>query len=581
MGEKVDLLIKNVNVYNSYFKTFEIADVSILEGKFYYIDKKNDANLLAKKVIDGTGKIMIPSFVDIHMHIESSMMTPKVFCNHLVSCGVTTIVSEPHEIANVKGLQGVLDMIEAGKECPIDIFYGIPSCVPSTNKELETTGGIIDFPDMKLLLENNKIICVGEIMNYRGIIRENNLEIGKFLKYIHKIKSNIVIEGHCPSLTGLDLAKFLYLGINGDHTEHNIEELRQRFENGSFVEIQEKMLSKEFFSFAKKYNLYEYFGFVTDDVMADVLYEQGQLDAIVRKAIALGLEPKQAIYNATYTNSRRMNLLDRGVIAPGKKADFILLTDLKTIDIQATYKDGKCVYSSDCLNNHEVKKLNNRINDGRKEFAESYYHSIKLEALELNKFQVAAEGKEGSVKIKAIEICDGSTKTKEKVVNLLVKNNLIDWENSECRLAMVVERYGKEPSIGYGFICGDILKKGAVATSYAHDSHNLLIVGSNAKDMQIVANRVIDVQGGIVTAVNGKITAQLALPVGGILSEEPIENISCNLKQVRTEMEKQGYRHYNPIMSLCTITLPVSPKLKLTNKGLVDVVKGEIVSMFV
>ena len=178
-------------------------------------------------------------------------------------------------------------------------------------------------------------------MNYRGVIRENNLEITKFLNYLHKINSKIVIEGHCPSLTGLDLAKFLYLGINGDHTEHNIEELKQRFENGSFVEIQEKMLSKEFFSFVEKYNLYEYFGFVTDDVMADVLYEQGQLNAVVKKAIALGLEPKQAIYNATYTNTRRMNLLDRGVIAPGKKADFILLTDLKTIEIESTYKDGK------------------------------------------------------------------------------------------------------------------------------------------------------------------------------------------------------------------------------------------------
>ena len=212
---------------------------------------------------------------------------------------------------------------------------------------------------------------------------------------------------------------------------------------------------------------------------------------------------------------------------------------------------------------------------------ESYYHSIKLKALDLKKFQVKAKGKDGSIKIKAIEICDGSTKTKEKVVELLVKNNLIEWENSECRLAMVLERYGKESSIGYGFVCGDILKKGAVATSYAHDSHNLLVVGSNAKDMQIAANEVIEVQGGIVTAINAKVTAKLELPVGGILSEEPIENISSRLKKVRKEMKNQGYNHYNPIMSLCTITLPVSPKLKLTNKGLVDVSKGEIVSMFV
>lgn len=575
MKEQVDVIIQNVEVYNSYFKKFQRANVSILNEKIYYIDRKQQEEFSASEVVDGTGTYMIPGLIDIHMHIESSMMVPKVFCNHLASCGVTTIVSEPHEIANVNGIRGILDMIDAGDTCPIDIFYGIPSCVPSSNEFLETTGGKIDCHDMKLLMENERVICVGEVMNYREIIKENNLEIGKFLNYIHEIDSNIVIEGHCPSLVDLDLAKFLYLGINGDHTEHNLEELEQRFENGMFVEIQEKMLSKEILDFIEENQLYEHFGFVTDDVMADTFYEDGQLDLIVRKAISLGMKPEQAIYNATFTNARRMNLLDRGVLAPGKKADFFLTKNLETLEILETYKDGSCIFRKD----EEEKEMETSREE--RGFDESYYQSIRLNPVSLDVFSVPFASEEEVVTVRAIEVCDGSTKTKEKKIQLPVKQGMVKWEDSPCRLAMVMERYGKTDSIGYGFVCGDSIKTGAVATSYAHDSHNLLVVGATAMEMQKAVNEVISMQGGIVTVNENKVTASLALPVGGILSEEPIKEISKNLKGVRKELIKQGYCHYNPIMSLCTLTLPVSPILKLTDKGLVNVKEGNVVSLFV
>ena len=226
--ESVSLLIRNAKVFNTYLKKFIPADVSVKDGKFYYIDRKQDTPFQADAVLDARGKYMIPGLVDIHMHIESSMMTPEPFGDCVAAYGVTTIVSEPHEMANVKGTRGVLEMISAAKNAPIDIYYGIPSSVPSTDARLETTGGIIDCGAMKHLLDEEDVVCVGEIMNYRQIIRENDLEITKFLDYLRQERPGYVIEGHCPSLLDLDLARFLYLGIDGDHTEHTLEEVKQR-----------------------------------------------------------------------------------------------------------------------------------------------------------------------------------------------------------------------------------------------------------------------------------------------------------------------------------------------------------------
>lgn len=570
---KVDLIIKNINVYNSYLKAFQLADVSILNGKILHIDKNKEAELTSEISVDGIGKYMIPGLIDIHMHIESSMMVPETFCSHVAKCGVTTLVAEPHEMANVMGYKGITDMIAAGESCDIDIFIGIPSCVPSTSDILETTGGIIDCRAMEELKKLEKVICVGEVMNYRQIIQENDLEITKFLTKLREEDKNFPIEGHCPSLMGLDLSKFLYLGINADHTEHSFEEIKERFENGMFIEIQEKMLKKEILEYIHEKILYEHFGFVTDDVMADTLYEQGQLDVVMRKAIDLGMRVEDVIYNSTFTNARRMNLLDRGAIAPGKIADFVLLEDLNNLEVYETYKAGKCIFNKNL-------KSNLSKNESYR-FPEEYYKSINMPKLTEEAFKVKATINSGYVTVRAMEIKDGSTKTEEKHIKLKVENGYMDWENSECRLAVVVERYGKNKGIGYGFVCGDVIKTGSAATSYAHDSHNVLVIGANIKDMSIALHSIDIMQGGMVVVENLEIKGALQLNVGGILSDKPIENISRDLKMVRNALIKQGYKHYNPIMSLSTITLPVSPKLKLTDKGLVDVASGTIVPLMV
>lgn len=567
-----DLLIRNVRVMNSYFKTFPRANVLVRNGRIFHIDNTCALSCDAQETVDGGGRFMAPGLIDIHMHIESSMMTPAAFCRRLVRCGVTTIVSEPHEMANVNGLQGILDMIRAGENCPIDVFYGIPSCVPSTSAHLETTGGAITCDDMRRLKGNPAVACVGEVMNYRQIIRENDLEITKFLDWLRPNDPLFPIEGHCPALLDLDLSKFLFLGINGDHTEHSMEELRQRFAGGMFIEIQEKMLNREVLDFIRAHHLYEHFCFVTDDVMADTFCAQGQLDALVRQAVALGFEPAQAIYNASYTPARRMNFLDRGALDPGKAADFVLLDRLDDFSVYATYKNGRCIYQNDMPAQHEDLGIG---------FAGNYYHSIRMAPQTEADFVLKAPMESGSARVRVMELSNGSTRTAERIVEMPVRNGEIQWQGSGCLLAAVFERYGKGGGVGFGLLTGAYHKRGAVATSYAHDCHNVLVAGASPADMAAAVNRLVQLQGGMVVAENGRVQAELQLNIGGILSGSPAEEIGEGLACVRAAMEALGYRHYNPIMSFCTVTLPVSPALKLTDKGLIDVKSARVVPLIV
>lgn len=576
--EKVDLLVENTEVFNCYLKRFVHADVYVRGSKIYFVDTEQRKELGAERTVDGSGYRMLPGFIDIHMHIESSMMTPVSFGEKAAACGVTTLVSEPHEIANVMGIQGINEMINAAKDSPIDIYYGIPSSVPSTNEKLETTGGVIGLEEMKRLMLEEGVVCVGEVMNYRQIVKGTELEITKFLDYLESENPQTVVEGHCPSLIGLDLAKFLYRGIDGDHTEHSLEEIAQRFANGMFVELQGKMLKPDILKYIIDNQLYEHVSFVTDDTMADELKEHGQLNYIVRKAVSLGFPLEEAVYCASYTAARRMNLRDRGAIAPGRRADFQLLPADVIGDFQPefVFKDGREIYHRGA----EAQQLKPYV------FPQEFYRSVRLgeiteEMLTPKMFMTEALSDIESAQVRVIEVKNGCTQTRERIVTMAVENGLLQWQESGCMLAAVLERHGVNGNIGIGFISGDCLKRGAAATTYYHDHHNLLVVGADIKDMLVAANRLVELQGGICTAEHGEITAELALPVCGILSELPADEIGTLLGHVRKRMEDLGYRHYNPIMSLCTLGLPVSPALKLTDCGLVDVVKGEVVPLVI
>jgi adenine deaminase len=567
---QVDLLIKEVKVFNSYFKKFIEANVAVLDGRFLYIGKRGTEMFQAKEVMEGQGRYMIPGLVDIHLHIESTMVTPETFSYGLIQNGVTTIVPEPHEMANVFGLSGIKEMIRASRDCVVDMFYAIPSSVPATS--METTGGAVEIEDIDELLQSEKIICLGEIMNYVDVITDPDCKTNRILQHIRQNYPDLVIEGHCPKLLDLDLQRVIYAGVDSDHTHQTLEGMEARIAAGMFIEIQEKSMTEEVMNYLIEHDVSEHFCFVTDDVMTDSLYHRGHLNHIVKKAIEMGMQPEKAIYASTFTPARRMKLHDRGAIAPNKIADFLLLSDLHQLTIDQVFKNGRKVYDKQQEYRQKVKP---------KQFPEHFYQSVKLAPVTEADFTVNVDMADNRYACRVMIVKDGSTFTEEQRGEVEVRGGKLCWQESPYGLIAVFERYGKNGNRAYGLIGGDTIKRGAVATTYSHDNHNLLVVGHNPKDMMLAANEVIRNQGGFCVVDNGKVLANLRLPVGGILTEEPLEKTAKEVEQLRRAMESLGYRHYNPIMSISTHSLPVSPALKITDLGLIDVNEGKVVPLVI
>lgn len=569
---KADVLIKGGNVFNSYFKKFNTEDIAVLDGHFIYIGDSGGVPIETEEIIDGRGKYIIPGLIDIHMHIESSMATPLAFSKEIIKNGVTTIVSEPHEIANVFGMKGILEMIKNGENAEVDIFYGVPSSVPSTSAWYETTGGQIGMDEVKELMTNEKVICLGEVMNCFDVISEETTKIKEIIKYFKKNHPLLPIEGHCPKFSGLELEQIINGGVTSDHTQQTVQGLEARIKNGMFIEIQEKSMEKPIMDYLIENGLYEHFAFVTDDCMPDVFIAEGHLNRLVRKAIAMGMPAEAAVYCATYTPARRMNLLDRGSISPGKVADFVILEDLNSFCIDRVFKNGKEVYNSKVV-------YDNTFIPGT--FPEYMYKSIKLQKVDEEQLRIRSRHKSGVCKCRIIHVVRDSTFTDEIIAEVPVKDGYLDWENSPYCLIAVFERYGLCSGIGLGLIGGDTIKKGAIAASYAHDHHNIIAVGKTSADIICAVNSIIESQGGYCAYENGKLLAKIDLPVGGILSNKDMQSIGKEVKAVKAAMKYLGYNHNNPIMSFSTNSLPVSPLLKITDKGLIKFNEDKIVSIFV
>ena len=567
----VQLIIKNLNVYNSYFKKFIKGDVIIHEGKFIHIGRDYEDRLQSKNIIDGKNQYMVPGLIDIHMHIESSMTIPSEFSKAVIKQGVTTVVADPHEIANVFGIDGIKEFLKEDEK--LDIFYGIPSSVPSTNSNLETTGGEIGIEEVKELLNYDKVLCLGEVMNLKELIDDKNSNINNIISIVKTTNNNMPLEGHCPKINGVDLSLYLESGVNGDHTQQSVKSLEEKIRNGMFIEIQHKSMTKENIDFLVNNNLYEHFCLATDDVMADKLL-YGHLNNLVKEAVSLGMSIENAIYVSTYTPARRMGLFDRGSIAPGKIADFILLKDIENFEIESVFKNGEIVYSKE--NGIKKEYFNNKTN-----IRSDFYNSIKLNKITEDDLIVKVPSKfKDNVTCRTMKISQKTTFTKEEEITLNINNGNLGWENSDCALIAVFERYGKNNNVSFGLVEGTIIKEGAIATTWAHDHHNLMVMGRNANDMVIAANKVIELCGGYVVVNKSNVLANLSLPIGGIISDEPIEVLGNDLSLVREAMRNLGYDHMNEIMSFSTLSLPVSPELKITDKGLIDVRKNEIVSLF-
>mgnify|MGYP000656531109 CR=1 FL=1 len=591
---KVDLVIENAWVYRTFRQCFERMDIAVTGGKFFDVSPVSDfvedseqrvgarrGEWEAESVFDGTGKFVIPGLVDIHMHVESSMTYPEEFSRAVVPFGVTTVVADPHEIANVFGVEGILSFME--EETELDIFYGIPSSVPATRTEMETSGAEFGEKELRELLRDERVVCLGEVMNFKDLVAEGDTKSKRFLEVCGECGRKIRIEGHCPGLSGGDLAAFVRAGVDADHTEQTAESILEKTDMGMFLELQEKSLKEEVVEVVKRKQLYENIALVTDDTMPDRLME-GHLNRIVRLAVEKGMPAEKAIYLATFTPARRMHLDERGIIAPGKKADFVVLPDLESYVPEAGFKDGKrCVDAA-------AEGVGNRL---KRRFPDHFYSSVKCRLALASDFilpvadfwkeecrEEALSGKpsgseiqklSGTAVVNVMQIQTFGTRAKHVQREIPVQDGNLCWQEAGLCLAAVFERYGKNGNVSWGFVEHALEQKGAVATTWSHDSHNLLVLGNSVEDMVLAQNEVVHMQGGYVTACGGRVTAAAKLPVGGIISDKSLPELAAEIRAVRGEIERMGYVNNNVIMSISTLSLLVSPELKLSDQGMFDV----------
>ena len=569
---QVDELITGALVFDSAFRRFRRASIALKDSRIFYVgsDEAALSALEPKCVRDLSGCWIVPGLVDIHMHIESSMVTPPVFLRAALLHGTTTCVAEPHEIANVFGKEGIEEFIRlapADDTSRAEVFFGVPSSVPSTG--LEDAGAAVTPADVAELMEDPRVRCLGEVMDCRTVISDRASRAAQVVRAAQGAREVSIIEGHVPAFQGLDLARILYAGIDSDHCEQTPERMEDRFRMGMFVEVQLKSVTEENIAYLVEHpELQGLWSFVTDDVMADQLADD-HLARVVRRAIALGMPQEMAVFAATTSPAGRMDLRDRGRIAPGRLADLVALDALDGFHVAQVMHRGIWAEPG-----REAAR-------SRHDFPEHYYRSIHLPFRTAEDFSLPApEGSTGTVQVHTIEIQERSTFTPDAVRELPVEDGTIAWKKpGDLALAKVFERHHGTGHVGTALLSGACLKEGAVASTWVHDHHNLLVVGVDENDMEIAANAVISQQGGLVAVRDGHIVASMPLPVAGILTEAPLPEAASRLAAVTHALEEQGWGNVNPIMSLCTIALPVSPALKVTDRGLVDVRQGRLMDL--
>lgn len=551
------MIIKNISIFNTSQKSFEIGDVEIRNGQYWMVgniqsnmENRDKANKV--EVIDGSGMFLIPGLIDIHMHIESSMTTPCEYSNTVLKRGTTTIVADSHEVANSLGMKGLYEYMSSKQT--LDIYYAIPSSVPSTNSDLETNNGFIGPDQVKELCKFPKIRALGEIMNYKEVVEDKDNHTKRIIRAFQKELPLYPVEGHIPLVTGYELARYLHSGIGSDHTHQSVDSLIEKTRAGILIQLQEKSMTKEIFDAIKKYHLEESVCFVSDDVMPDDLMAKGHMDHLIRKAISLGYPAEDAIYASTYIPSRRMLFFDRGMIGPGKIADGVILKDLDTFSIYDVIKNGKL-----------ISKMNK---DKQASYSREMNNSIIRNKISLDDLIIKTHGNKALVRVIEREV--KATFTHEKHIWVDVEDGLLQWKKAGLSLLAVFERYGKNQRPAFGFVSNGFDKPCAMATTWSHDSHNILAMATDEKMMLEAVNKLIEAQGGI-AIVSDHSKHFLPLTFGGVVSLEPMEEIAENLKKIRTEMVRNGYESHNEIMSFCVLALIVSPSLKISDKGYVDV----------
>jgi adenine deaminase len=553
--KKADIVLKNGQLINVFAGEVYSADVAIHKDHIAGI-----GDYSGEEEIDLNGRYVAPGFIDSHLHIESTLLHPGELARAVVPHGTTAVICDPHEITNVLGAAGINYLIEASKELPLDFYFTVPSCVPSSS--FETSGAEIREKEVAALLKKDRVIKLGEMMNFPGVLAGKK----KILDTI-EAACEVGVEGHAPGLTGKDLIAYVAAGMSSDHETVALEEAREKLKAGMQILVREGSSAKNLEALLPLINPSNsrFFSLCTDDVYPRDLTE-GHINNVIQKAVSLKLDPIIAVQLATINTARYYNLKDRGAVAPGYFADINVISNLEDFRVDMVYKNGKLAASR----GRPLFEVKLKRKAGIRE-------TIKIKHFEVEAFEMKAK----SDYAKAIELVPRQILTKSIVVPIKKKKNYLvsDTDNDVLKL-VVVERHKATGNIGLGLVKGFGLKSGALATSVAHDSHNVICVGIDDEDMVSAIRRAAKLGGGMVAVRGGLVLAELPLPIAGIISDQPLGKVLDKLKKLEKAAAELGCKMSHPFGILSFLALPVIPELRLTDMGLVDVSKFKIVDLF-
>lgn len=554
--EKADLVIKNANVINVLSEEIHKCDIAISDGIIAGIGEGYEG----KKEIDINGAFVSPAFIDGHVHLESSMMLPHEFAKAVVPCGTTTVIIDPHEISNVLGLHGISYMHEAVKNLPLNVYTMLPSCVPAT--PYETSGFDLNSYDLALLIDSPWVLGIAEMMNYSGLL---NLDKNVLAKLDLAKSKGKRIDGHAPFLSGKDLCAYTASGVKSDHECTNPDEAIEKIRLGMYIMIREGTAAKDLDALIpvlKEKNTRKCM-FVTDDRHPKDL--RVHINDMVRRAVDAGVDVIKAVQIGSLNTAEYFGLKNQGAVAPGYKADLLILPDLKTFKPDLVIKDGKVVAENGKL-----------LTDFDKFEKPSVRSSINVRWIEEKDFEIKGTSK----LVNTIEIIPHQLVTKSSVCEAKFEEGKLNSNTETDTLKiLVMERHRATGNIGKGFVKGFNLKSGAIASTVAHDSHNMIIVGTNDFDMFTAAVELVKMQGGKVVVNNGEVIANLPLPIAGLISDKDFDYVVKHCDELNEAVKKLGCTLDDAFMTMSFLSLPVIPELKITDKGLFSTKKWDFVNI--
>ncbi|MBO4939198.1 MAG: adenine deaminase [Oscillospiraceae bacterium] len=543
--EKADLVLKNATYVNVFSGELETQDIAVAEGLIVGLGEYE-----GKTEVDMTGKVVCPGFIDAHIHLESSLVSPTEFARAVIPHGTTTVITDPHEITNVMGTDGIDYMLAATEGLPVDTLFMVPSCVPAS--PMDESGANLDYRDIDSFFNHPRVLGLAEMMNFPGVLSADSETVAKIVaSQAHHKK----IDGHAPGLAGKDLNAYIAAGVYSDHECADVEDALNKLRLGQFIMIRDGTAARNLEALMPLVKSPKYFDrcmFCTDDKHPSDLLEKGHMDYICREAVRMGADPIQVVQIACLHAARYFLLNNRGAIAPGYLADFAIVEDLKDFHVVSVYKKGHLVYD------------NGQVDDFARPFVPSHLYAQAHNTFHLPVLSAAdfAESRRKAV----IGMIDGQIITEDKGYA-----EEVDLENDILKMA-VVERHKNTRHIGIGYLKGYGLKSGAVATSVSHDSHNIICVGATDEDMAFAVNRIAENKGGIVVVRDGQILAELPLEIAGLMSDKPLTEVNDLLENAKAAAHSLGIgKGIDPFMTLSFMALPVIPTLRLTTRGVIDV----------